>query len=341
MGDTEGSRTHAAGVRDVAALAGVSRQTVSRVLNEHPDVAPATREKVLAAMSRLDYRVNTAARALGTRRSWTIGVLASDVLQFGPLRSLAALEASAREAGYWVSTAFADAGDPASVLRAIDHLRTQAVDGLVVFAPHARTLDALEALDIEIPRVLLHTAGRDRPAFTVDQIAGARMAVAALAERGHERIAHLSGPADWLEAEARVTGFRAELAARGLPEGVVLPGDWTPRAGFAAARAVHGSGVTGVFAANDQMALALMSGLRSLGIAVPEDVSVVGFDDIPDAEYSWPSLTTVRQDFEELARRAVAVLTGSSSGEEDPVQPVLITRESVVPPGRDPRRIAT
>jgi DNA-binding LacI/PurR family transcriptional regulator len=333
---TESPRTsnRTVGVRDVAALAGVSRQTVSRVLNDHPDVAADTQLRVQAAMAELGYRMNNAARALGTRRSRTLGVLASDALQYGPSRSIAALEASARAAGYWVSAAFADAGDADAVVAAVDHLIAQGVEGIVVVAPHSQTLEALAALRIDVPVVTLHSAGLGAAGLSVDQAAGARLAVAALADAGHTRIAHLAGPADWLEAESRAEGFAAELSARGLTPGPVIAGDWSAGSGYAAVDAVRSSGATAVFAANDQMALGLLSALHEAGLAVPGDVSVVGFDDTPDAAYYWPALTTVRQDFEELARRAVAVVIGGDSAASAlaPVAPVLVARASVVPP---------
>ncbi|QMU98590.1 LacI family transcriptional regulator [Microbacterium esteraromaticum] len=327
-------RTRTVGVREVAALAGVSRQTVSRVLNEHPEVAAATRERVLSAMAELGYRMNNAARALGTRRSRTLGVLASDALQYGPSRSLAAIEAQARIAGYWVSAAFADAGDADAVVGAVEHLASQGVEGIVVVAPHARTLDALDALQIGVPIVTLHSSEHGARGLSVDQAAGARLAVAALADAGHTRIAHLAGPADWLEAESRAQGYAAELAARGIPAGPVLVGDWSAASGHAAADAVRDSRATAVFSANDQMALGLITGLRESGLDVPRDVSVVGFDDVPDAGFYWPRLTTVRQDFDELARRAVSAVLGDASAPSDPVVPVLIARESIAPPRR-------
>ncbi|MHC9044675.1 LacI family DNA-binding transcriptional regulator [Microbacterium saperdae] len=333
MSDTSSEPRRTAGVRDVAALAGVSRQTVSRVLNDHPDVAPETQERVRAAMTELGYRMNNAARALGTRRSRTLGVLASDALQYGPSRSIAALEASARDAGYWVSAAFADAGDAAAVVAAVDHLVAQGVEGIVVVAPHARTLAVLDDLRIDVPVITLHSAGQGARGLSVDQAAGARLAVAALADAGHTRIAHLAGPADWLEAESRADGFAAELAARGLDAGPVIEGDWSAGSGYAAVAAVRSSGVTAVFAANDQMALGLLGGLHEAGLSVPGDISVVGFDDIPDAAYYWPQLTTVRQDFDELARRAVAAVIGGVATEAlAPVAPELIARASVAPP---------
>ncbi|OJU39517.1 MAG: hypothetical protein BGN97_05500 [Microbacterium sp. 69-10] len=335
MDETAAERTRAVGVRDVAALAGVSRQTVSRVLNEHPEVAEATRRRVLSAMAELGYRMNNAARALGTRRSRTLGVLASNAEQYGPSRSIAAIEASARAAGYWVSAAFAEAGDADAVVAAVDHLIAQGMDGIVVVAPHARTLEALDALRIDVPIVTLHSSGRGARGLSVDQAAGAGLAVAELADAGHARIAHLAGPADWLEAESRADGFAAELAARGLEPGPVVEGDWSAASGYAATGAIIDAGVTAVFCANDQMALGLLGGLHEAGMRVPRDISVVGFDDIPDAAYYWPQLTTVRQDFAELARRAVAVVIAEADAAAsalDPVAPVLVRRESVAPP---------
>ena len=336
MSDTSSDQRRTVGVREVAARAGVSRQTVSRVLNDHPEVAAETRERVIAAMAELGYRMNNAARALGTRRSRILGVLASDALQYGPSRSIAALEAWSREAGYWLSAAFADAGDAAAVVAAVDHLVVQSVEGIVVVAPHARTLEALDALRIGVPIVTLHAADRGARGLSVDQAAGARLAVAALADAGHTRIAHLAGPADWLEAESRAEGFAAEIASRGLVAGPVIEGDWTAGSGYAAVEAVRESGVTAVFAANDQMALGLLGGLHEAGLSVPGDISVVGFDDIPDAAFYWPRLTTVRQDFAESARRAVAAVlargAGAAASDLPPVAPVLVARDSVAPP---------
>lgn len=339
-----GLSARAVGVRDVAARAGVSRQTVSRVLNEHPDVAPETRDRVHAAVAELGYRMNNVARAFGTRRSRTIGVLAQAALHYGPSRSIEAIESAARAAGYWVSAVFADATGEDAVREAIEHLLGQGVDGLVVVAPHAHTLQTLDAMDIGIPTVTLHSAGRDSAGsdsagrdgrgLAVDQVAGARLATACLADAGHVRIAHLAGPGDWLEAEARQVGFAQELADRGLTPGPVLAGDWTARSGHEAAAAIAASEVTAVFSANDQMALGLLGGLRELGIRVPDDLSVIGFDDVPDAAYYAPALTTVRQDFTELARLAVARLVDPGADAPAPVAPVLVRRASVAPPAR-------
>jgi DNA-binding LacI/PurR family transcriptional regulator len=317
------------GVRDVARLAGVSSQTVSRVINEHPNIRPETRAKVLDAMAALDYRVNNAARALGTRTTRTLGVIASDAALYGPAVGIAALEAAARAAGRWVATTYADAGDESSVTDAARHLLAQGVDGVIAVAPHARTLDILAAAGV--PVVALHGGiGAQR------QAEGAALAVAHLADLGHRRIARIAGPADWPEALARDGGVDDALAARALERGERWAGDWSAAAGAMLAPEVAASvrtagGPTGVVAANDQMALGLIAGLRDAGIDVPREVSVVGFDDNPDAAFYRPALTTVRLDIAGEARRVIATLVGDDDGLA-PLPPTLVVRGSTGPP---------
>lgn len=332
-GHEEASR--AVGVREVALAAGVSRQTVSRVLNDHPSIKPATKERVLAAIAELDYRPNAAARALGTRKSRTIGIIAADQVLYGPATTLAALEAAAREVGYWVSTVYVQSHDLESVDAGILHLREQAVDGIVVIATHEDVLELLRRRDLDIPIVTVHSAGRDEHSLSMDHIAGARLATAHLAELGHTRIAHIAGPRGWLEAQSRSEGFARELADRGLAAGVVIEGDWSARSGHAAASALLADDATAVFVANDQMALGLIRALRERGLDAPGDLSIVGYDDIPDAEYFWPPLTTVRQDFTEIARRSIAVLvSGADPAADAPVPPRLVIRDSTAAPAR-------
>ncbi|WP_439592835.1 LacI family DNA-binding transcriptional regulator [Microbacterium sp.] len=294
------------GVRDVALAAGVSTQTVSRVLNDHPNIRPETRARVLAAMAALDYRVNNAARALGTRTTRTLGVIASDATLYGPSIGIAALDAAAREAGRWIATAYADAASEASVIAAADRLLAQGVDGIIVLAPHVATLAALERAHTSVPVEALHTAlGAER------QRQGGALAAEHLVALGHRRIARLSGPDDWLEAIARDDGVAAALAAAGVDPGPVWRGDWSAATGAALAPDVADAvraGITAVVVANDQMALGLVAGLKAAGLDVPGDVSVVGFDDNPDAAFYAPALTTVRLDFLGEARRAVAAV---------------------------------
>ncbi|MCR2783619.1 MULTISPECIES: LacI family DNA-binding transcriptional regulator [unclassified Microbacterium] len=317
------------GVRDVAALAGVSPQTVSRVLNDHPHIRVETRRRVLDAMAALGYRVNNAARSLGTATTRTLGVIASDATLYGPAVGIAALETSARTAGRWIATAYADAADAASVAAAAEHLLAQGVDGIVVVAPHKRTLETLAELGLPVAE--LHGGpGADR------QREGAAAAVRHLVDLGHMRIAHLAGPADWREAAARDAGVRAALAAAGVEPGPRWEGDWSAAAGAARAAEVAAAvrapgGPTAVVVANDQMALGLIAGLAALGVDVPTDVSVTGFDDNPDAAYYRPALTTVRLDIVGEARRCIGDVLGLEAPDA-PVPPTLVVRDSTAPP---------
>ncbi|MCR2764426.1 LacI family transcriptional regulator [Microbacterium sp. zg.B48] len=318
------------GVRDVARVAGVSTQTVSRVLNEHPGIRDETRRRVIEAMAALDYRVNNAARALGTRRTRTIGILASDANMYGPAIGILALEAAARAAGRWITAAYADAGDEASVVHAARHLSAQDVDGIVVVAPHARTLAALGSARVGVPVVALH--GPDAAELQRD---AAIRAIDHLVDAGHVHIAHLAGPEEWLEAQARADGFHAALGAHGLVAAGVWGGDWGAASGMAAAAGIADairarSEVTAVFAGNDQMALGLIAGLVDAGLSVPGDVSVVGVDDNPDAAFYRPPLTTVRLDVAAEAARCIAeVLAEPQSAASIVVAaPELVVRKS-------------
>ena len=329
----EGSRRASgrAGVREVAALAGVSTQTVSRVINDRPSIRRETRQRVLDAMDALGYRVNNAARALGTHRTRTLGVIASDAALYGPSAGIAALEAAARAAGLWITTAYADAADAASVSDAARHLRAQGVDGIVAVAAHARTLDVLARVADDVPVAALHAG-----AAAVVQREGAALAVRHLVALGHRRIARVAGPARWLEAAERDAGVALELTAHDLAGGPRWEGDWSAAAGAGLAASVARAlaapgGATAVVVANDQMALGLMAGLRARGIAVPGEVSVTGFDDNPDAAFYRPALTTVRIDVAADARRAVAEILGSPVPSAPPA-PVLVPRESTAPP---------
>lgn len=315
------------GVRDVARLAGVSTQTVSRVINEHSNVRDETRRRVLDAMAELDYRVDNAARALGTRSTRTLGIIASDATLYGPAAGIAALEHAAREAGRWIATAYADAEDEESVSDAASRLLAQGVDGIIVVAPHAGALGALAARGLDVPLAALHGgAGAEA------QRAGAALAAGHLADLGHRRIARLSGPEDWIEATAREEGFDAVIASRRLLAGPRWEGDWSAASGAAVSGEVvraarESGGPTAVVVANDQMALGLVAGLRAAGLDVPGDLSVTGFDDNPDAAYYRPALTTVRLDVAGEARRCVAEVLGRPA-DLPAAPPVLVARDS-------------
>lgn len=303
-------------IRDVARLAGVSYQTVSRVLNDHPSIRPETRARIEQVMAELNYTPSRAARALVTSRSRTIGVLSASSAMYGPAASIAAIEQAARARGYWVSTANIDGTDAASIPDGLAHLMAQGIEGLVVIAPQVRVFRALAAQAIDIPYVTLQSGevGGTRR-LIVDQAAGARQATRHLIELGHRWIYHVTGPNDWIEAESRMRGFLEEMSANDLPTTAPILGDWTAEFGYYAGRELlRVRDFTAVFASNDQMALGLMHAVRDAGLDVPRDVSIVGFDDIPEAAHFWPPLTTVRQDFTDIGERCLELLLGPADG---------------------------
>lgn len=331
-------RVKAPNIRDVARLAGVSHQTVSRVLNDHPSIRESTKQRVLDVMNELQYRPNRAARALVTSRSRTLGILASQRSQYGPSSIIQSIESAAQDAGYLVSTANITATDEESIATALDHLNAQAIEGLVIIAPQVRVLRAISKLDLRVPFVTMNTTeGTDDHAIAVDQVAGARLATRHLIELGHRHIYHLAGPQDWIEAEARMRGFLEEMNAQDVATTAPILGDWSADFGYYAGRELmRVRDFTAIFSSNDQMALGLLHAIRDAGQDVPRDVSIVGFDDIPEAAHFWPPLTTVRQDFPELGRRCVAQLLGTmgdaASEHTARIQPELIVRASTGPP---------
>ncbi|MET0693559.1 MAG: LacI family DNA-binding transcriptional regulator [Propionibacteriaceae bacterium] len=331
---TEQPTGHPASIRDVARVAGVSRQTVSRVINHHPSLRPETRDRVQAVIDELRYRPNLAARALGSHRSSTIGVVAWQRTQYGQSAAIQGVERAAQEAGYLVNTTNlastgADAIREALYLQ-VDHM----VAGIVIIAPQTRTLDALDELDTDIPYVMLHSRGSGDPhELFVDQEAGAKAATRHLIELGHRDIVHVAGPQEWIEADARMQGFLTEMIDQDMPVTPPILGDWSAAFGYHAGRELaRMRDFTAVFSSNDQMALGLIHAFRSAGLDVPGDVSIVGFDDIPEAAHFWPPLTTVRQDFEELGRRCVSRLLQTpldhEGGGSRLLTPQLILRES-------------
>jgi len=322
---------------DVAELAGVSYQTVSRVLNDSPNVRDETRERVLAAIRQLDYRPNSMARALVTGRSSTLGVVTFDTTLYGPATTLHGIEQAAHDAGYAVIISSLRSLNRRTVLAAIQRLRDQGADGVVVIAPVDTGVEALRHVTPDFAVVAVAAApSTSIPVAGVDQVAGAAAATRHLLDLGHETVWHLAGPAEWKEAEQRIEGWKSALREAGAPIPELLRGDWTARSGYELGEALlKVKGLTAVLAANDQMALGLLRRVHEAGLDVPDDLSVVGFDDIPESAYFSPPLTTVRQDFSELGRRCLHLLFARIEGEGTPprvvVPPELVVRASTGP----------
>ena len=331
-------RPRAPVMSDVGRLAGVSHQTVSRVINGSPHVRPETRARVLAAMEELGYRPNPVARALVTGRSRTLGVVSFDTTLYGPASTLFGIERAAHEAGYFIIVASMKALNRSSVTDAVERLRRQGVDGILAIAPLEEAGDALLHTHAEVPLVAVEAGPEEGVAVVaVDQVAGAVTATRHLLELGHETVWHISGPPNFIEARQRLEGWRVALEAAGVAVPAPLAGDWSPRAGYELGRRLSAdAAVTAVFVANDQMALGLLRATHEVGRAVPAELSVVGFDDIPEAAYFLPPLTTVRQDFIEMGRRSLQLLldtveTGRPAGRGSLVPPELIVRASTGP----------
>ncbi|MFH9887496.1 LacI family DNA-binding transcriptional regulator [Streptomyces luteogriseus] len=339
------SRRNFAGARpvmaDVARMAGVSKQTVSRVLNDHPAVRPETREAVSQAMRTLGYRPSRSARSLASGRTRMLGVISFDAARYGPASILTAINTAAQEAGYLVSSIALDTADRATVVEAVNRLSAEGADGVIAIAPQLWVGRALaETTDLGTPLVVLESPLDDgTPLVTGDSRTGARKATEHLLALGHTTVWHIAGPAGWTSADLRLTSWRATLRAAGAAVPDPLVGDWSADCGYDLGRGLaRRPEVTAVFASNDQMALGLLHALHESGRSVPGDVSVVGYDDIPEAAHFLPPLTTVRTDFAEIGTRSLRLLLDRIDGpgrhpRADTLVPVdLVTRASSGPP---------
>ncbi|MFF3200963.1 LacI family DNA-binding transcriptional regulator [Streptomyces sp. NPDC002962] len=328
---------------DVAQLAGVSQKTVSRVMNGEQYVSDDVRRRVLEAAEELGYRLNHAARALASGRTRSIGVVTLGTALYGPASLLMGVERTVRDTGYALRVVNTLEGDPSGVAGAVDSLLDQGVDGIVISEPIDEVNGAELSVRADVPVLVLGAP----PPFAASRVvtAGlvshrqARAATEHLLGLGHPTVHHLAGPRRWFAARDRLEGWRATLAAHGRREPPVITGDWSAASGYAAGRRLAADdSVTAVFAANDDMAIGLIRALLEAGRRIPEDISVVGLDDVPVAAYVSPPLTTVRQPFEATAqdglKRLVHAIENPDADpipEEDP--PVdLVVRASTAPP---------
>jgi len=334
-------RRRGASQADVARIAKVSGQTVSRVANGARYVDATTRERVLAAMREVGYRPNGAARALRSGRFQSIGVIAFELSSVGTTHTLDAIAAAATETGYAVNLLPVLDATRDAVAAAFERLGEQSVDGIIIQV-EAHLLDNVDVVLPEgLPVVVVDSSAHyDYPIVDTDQAQGARLATEHLLDLGHETVWHIAGPESSFAAKRRRQSWEQTLEDRGCPTPPVLPGDWSARSGYEAGLRIAGDAeVTAVFAANDQMALGLLRALYERGRRVPDDVSVVGFDDMEEAAHFWPPLTTVRQSFAEVGRRSVEALltviqSGAHAHQEVLVPTELVVRSSTSGPSR-------
>lgn len=326
-------------MRDVAERSGVSYQTVSRVINDHPSVAPQTRARVLQAIADLNYRPSKAARSLAARRSNTLAVITYSMKYYGPTQMVVNIEQCAREAGYDLIYSDIDPLTGDGVNTVIDRLLRWSVEGIMLIAPVASShYDYLVRQFRDIPLIQIdNKPGADVPSVIVDQRCGSRVMTEHLIQLGHERICEIRGPMNWFGAAARHAGFMDALDEATLRPVASVEGDWMAESGYEAAmQLISEQDFTALVVANDQMALGAIRALNEVGRRVPEDVSVVGFDDIPEAAYFAPPLTTIRQDFAALGQKGLQYLieliqqTSDGRGQRV-IKPHLVARQSTRP----------
>jgi DNA-binding LacI/PurR family transcriptional regulator len=326
---------------DVARLAGVSGQTVSRVANGRQNVDALTRARVQDAMRELGYRPNGAARALRSGEFRSIGVIVFELTTFGTTSTLDAIASAATARGYSVNLMPVLDVSKQAVTDAFTRLGEQAVDGVVVMV-EAHALDDVR-LPTGLPLVVVPAGAHlGHPVVDTDQEQGARQATEHLLELGHETVWHLGGPTASFPASQRRRAWAQTLLDHGREVPRALTGDWSSTSGYQAGRHLaENEDVTAVFVANDQMALGLLRALHEHGREVPRDVSVVGFDDMEEAAHFWPPLTTVRQSFTEIGRRSVDALIAeitSATAHRPPaaIPTELVIRQSTARPRRVP-----
>lgn len=335
-------------INDVAARAGVSYQTVSRVINHHPSVSKTALERVREAIDALNYQPSNAARHLATQRSNIIGVVSYGTIHYGPAQMLVSLEHAAQSSGYTLSNINISNLTISEISAAIQTLRRQRVDGLILFAPLIGIAHAdLEGICADLPLVITDAEPQPgRAVASIDQFTGGRLAAQHLIQLGHRQIALLSGPLTWYDALLRHQGWLSALQQAGLTPIATMESDWTPASGYRATTKLLEAGrpFTGLLVANDQMALGALRALHENGFSLPRDVSVVGFDDIPEAAFLEPPLTTVRQDFGALARRSLDQLKACIANPNETrhltmLVPELIARASTAQPPSKAKRI--
>jgi LacI family transcriptional regulator len=336
-------------IREVAAAAGVSTQTVSRVLNNRPDVAPETFQRVQEVIRQTGYAPNMLARSLTQGRSHVLGVVAYGLDYFGPSRVLTAIERRAAEFGYAIMLNLILEPETNDVADLLESLSARQVDGIIWAIPEMgsnRDWLRTRITELLVPVILVGgmTGQPDLPSIAIDNEAIGCLATEHLLAGGARHVGIITGPPSWWEAQQRLTGWRKTLKAHGrhVEESLVVEGDWTVSSGEQALYRLLEAcpDIDAIFASNDQMALGVLHAAHRLGKLVPEELSVVGVDNIAEASHFWPPLTTVHQplgDAGELAVQEIDELIGRSRQtrrtddgipEMTLLEPTLIVRES-------------
>ncbi|MGZ6317194.1 MAG: LacI family DNA-binding transcriptional regulator [Anaerolineales bacterium] len=339
-------RPSRATIKEVASEAGVSTQTVSRVINGRPDVSPETRERVKSAIERMRYQPSALARSLIQQRSYTLGVVTAGLKYIGPSRTLSGITAAAEQAGYALLLKELPRFDTDDVSPIFEALLSRHVDGIIWAVPEVgenRNPVNRLPMDLNIPIVYMTMHPQENlSVVSVDNYLGGRMATTHLIQQGYRHIAHISGPLDWWEARQRMTGWKDALLESGfdVQDHYFAEGNWSSASGAHAVEKLflQYPEMDAIFIANDQMALSVLQRACQRGPNVPEELGIIGFDDIPESAFYWPPLSTIQQDNHNVARIAVEqiikIIEANWQGLE-PVQarsimltPTLVVRQS-------------
>ncbi len=333
-------------IKEVAKVAGVSTQTVSRVINERPDVAPETRERILTTIDELGYQPSALARSLIQQRSYTLGVVTAGLKHIGPARTLNGITSAAEEAGYSLLLKELPRYDAEDVVPIFQALFSRHVDGIIWAVPEVgenRNWVDQRSLNLKIPIVYLTMEPKSNAStVSIDNYLGGRMAMSHLLEQGYQRIGHISGPMDWWEARQRVAAWKDALKEAGfeVQDEHCVEGNWSAASGGLAIEKLFEQypDMDAVFVGNDQMALAVIQAVCQKGMRIPADLGIVGFDNIPESAFFYPPLTTIQQDqqtmgkvaVEEIINMIVSGWEGLVAPEPKPVKlvPTLVVRQS-------------
>jgi LacI family transcriptional regulator len=329
-------------IKQVAKMAGVSTQTVSRVINDRPDVSPETRERIQQVIEELDYHPSALARSLIQQRSYTLGVVTAGLKYIGPSRTLNGITNKAEELGYALLLEELPQFDTEDIKPLLQNLLARHVDGIVWAVPEVgdnrRWVDEI-LNDVPVPVVFLTMQPRPGVStVSVDNYPGGALATQHLLEQGRRQIGHISGPQDWWEARQRKQAWQHTLknASIRVADSHCTEGNWSSSSGEAAFMQLLQSypEMDAVFVGNDQMALSVLQVANRRGIRIPHDLAVVGFDNITESAYFWPALTTINHNQHELGCRAVQELVNQVEAlhrnEKIEPQNILLLTELVI-----------
>jgi DNA-binding LacI/PurR family transcriptional regulator len=328
-------------IHDVAALTGVSYQTVSRVINGMPEVAASTRARIQQVLAEVGFRPNLTARQLASKRSTTVGLVTFATNFYGPSQIMVHSEQASKELGLTFMFSGIVESSTRDIRRAVDELCAHQVCGILIHLPWEVDLQDLQDVCRDVPVVAVDSDfGFECPSVFINQELGSRMATRHLLQVGHKKIAHLRGPVLWRAARLRYVGWQKELKAARRPLGPVVDGDWTAESGFQGAQELiskYWGKFSAVVVANDQMALGAIRAFEESSIRIPEQISLVGFDDIPEAGFFRPPLSTIKQDFASLGRLSIQSLMARVDPGRAPfanrtIQPRFIERASTASP---------